>query len=136
MKAAVTFRGDRGKQYDEIPINDAARHDFVGYRSVRTIPAHKGQRHFPGFYWFSSINQLVPYESRLEMFTLMSFDFEGAVIDALAQPFLLHFVRDEEAYRHIPDFLVWRQGGSVTVVDVKREEQASQDARQPFDVPR
>lgn len=127
MKTAITFLDDRGKQHDEIPINDAARHDFVGYRSIRTIPAHKGQRHLPGFYWFSSINQLVPYESRLEMFTLMNFDFEGDVIDVLAQPFLLHFVREEAAYRHIPDFLLWRQGGSITVVDVKREEQAGKD---------
>ncbi|HRN18349.1 MAG TPA: TnsA-like heteromeric transposase endonuclease subunit [Trueperaceae bacterium] len=127
MKITVTFLDDQLRQHDEVSIDEAACHDFVGYHSIRTIPAYKGQRHLPGFYWFSSINQLVPYESRLEMFTLMNFDFDGNVIDVLSQPLLFHFERDEEAYKHIPDFLVWRQGGSATVVDVKRQEQASKD---------
>lgn len=127
MRVAVTFLDDQGKHHDEVPINDVARHDFVGYRSIRSIPAHKGQRHLPGFYWFSSIDRLVPYESRLEMFTLMNFDFEGDVIDVLAQPLLFHFVQEKEAYRHIPDFLVWRECGGVTVVDVKLGVQVGKD---------
>ncbi|MBX3141752.1 MAG: TnsA-like heteromeric transposase endonuclease subunit, partial [Trueperaceae bacterium] len=96
----------------------------IGYHSIRKIPAYKGQGHLPGFYWFSGINQLVPYESRLEMFTLMGFDFDGGVIGVLAQPLMLHFERGGQAFRHVPDFLVWREGGGVTVVDVKRAEQA------------
>lgn len=126
MQIAVTFLDDQGKHHDEVPINDVARHDFVGYRSIRSIPAHKGQRHLPGFYWFSSIDRLVPYESRLEMFTLMTFDFEGDVIDVLAQPLLFCFVQ-EETYRHIPDFLMWRECGGVTLVDVKPGEQVGKD---------
>src|SRR5690606_17522072 len=104
--------------------NDAAGRDFIGYHSIRKIPAYKGQGHLPGFYWFSGLNQLVPYESRLEMFTLMGFDFDGGVIGVLAQPLMLHFERSGETFRHVPDFLVWRERGGVTVVDVKRSEQA------------
>ncbi len=57
------------------------------------------------------------------MFTLMGFDFEGGVIGVLAQPLMLHFERAGKTFRHVPDFLVWREGGGVTMVDVKRAEQ-------------
>jgi hypothetical protein len=124
LKISVTLLDAHFNQHDGIPIRDAERHDFVGYRSVRAIPAYRGQRHLPGFYWFSSIDQLMPYESRLEMFTLMGFDFEGNVIDVLAKPLTFHFEREKEAFRHVPDFLVWREGEGVTVVDTKRQAQA------------
>mgnify|MGYP007082246919 CR=1 FL=1 len=93
MKISVSFLDNRLVLHETVPINDAAGRDFIGYHSIRKIPAYKGQGHLPGFYWFSGINQLVPYESRLEMFTLMGFDFDGGVIGVrygvqLTQPLL------------------------------------------------
>lgn len=91
MKISVSFLDNRLVLHETVPINDAAGRDFIGYHSIRKIPAYKGQGHLPGFYWFSGLNQLVPYESRLEMFTLMGFDFDGGVIGVLAQPLMLHY---------------------------------------------
>lgn len=124
LKIAISFLDAQLRLHEAVAIDDVADRDFIGYHSIRKIPAYKGQGHLPGFYWFSAINQLVPYESRLEMFTLMGFDFDGGVIGVLAQPLMLHFERSGETFRHVPDFLVWREGGGVTVVDVKRSEQA------------
>ncbi len=123
MEIAVSYIDDQRRLHEKIPVHDAARLDFVGYHSIRTIPAYKGSKHLPGYYWFSSLNELVPYESRLEMFTLMGFDFEQSVIGVLSQPLLFHFQRDGDAYSHVPDYLVWRRDGSAAIVDVKRISQ-------------
>jgi len=111
LKIAISFLDAQLRLHEAVAIDDVAGRDFIGYHSIRKIPAYKGQGHLPGFYWFSGINQLVPYESRLEMFTLMGFDFDGGVIGVLAQPLMLHFERGGQAFRHVPDFLVWHAGG-------------------------
>lgn len=121
VRAALTFVDAQGISHEGVSINDAMGHDFVGYRSVRQIPAYRGQGHLPGFYWFSTINQLVPYESRLEMFTLMALDFEGEVIGVLGQPLHFDFERNSSKFGHVPDFLVWRERTEPTIVDVKPE---------------
>lgn len=119
MDTYVSFIDDQRTLHAKVPLAEVVGRDFVGYNSIRLIPAHRGQKHLPGLYWFSTLDRLIPYESRLEMFTLMNFDFQGDVIDVLSQPFLLHFADNEVRYRHIPDFLVWRKQGQVDVVDVK-----------------
>ena len=130
LKIAISFLDAQLRLHEAVAIDDVAGRDFIGYHSIRKIPAYKGQGHLPGYYWFSGINQLVPYESRLEMFTLMGFDFDGDAIGVLAQPLMLHFERGGQTFRHVPDFLVWRAGGGVTVVDVKRAEQAGASRNQ------
>lgn len=87
----------------------------VSWRSVR---AHRGQRHLPGWYWSATTGGHVVYESRLELARLLLADFDPCVVGIAAQPFL---VRDEDR-RHVPDFLLGRADGSVLVVNVKPAE--------------
>ena len=87
----------------------------VPWRSVR---AHRGQRHLPGWYWSATTGGHVVYESRLELARLLLADFDPDVVGIAAQPFL---VRDAER-RHVPDFLLQRADGSVLIVNVKPAE--------------
>ena len=93
----------------------------VPWRSVR---AHRGQQHLPGWYWSATTGGHVVYESRLELARLLLADFDPDVVGIAAQPFL---VRDAER-RHVPDFLLQRADGSVLIVNVKPAAQM-QDER-------
>lgn len=79
----------------------------------------KTQKHVPGFFWVSQVNELVWYESRLEMFVLKQLDFSQQIKAILPQPFCLHFNSDGKRRRHIPDFLVWLESGKRLLVNVK-----------------
>ncbi len=48
-------------------------------RPWRTFRWHKGQRHYPGFYWSSTERAHVIYESRLELTRLLFADFDPTV---------------------------------------------------------
>ena len=120
MDITVTFVDYHDRVSESVPLSRANFPDFSGLRSVRKINAHKRQQHLPGYYWFSSIDVLVPYESRLEMFSLMDLDFSAEVVGVVSQPLMLHFRRRSKTVRHVPDFLVCRGDGALSLVDVKR----------------
>lgn len=80
---------------------------------------HKTQKHIPGFFWMSQVDEMVWYESRLEMFILKQLDFSQSIEAILPQPFCLHFRDEGRRRRHIPDFLVWLSGGRRLLVNVK-----------------
>lgn len=80
---------------------------------------HRTQKHIPGLFWVSQINELVWYESRLEMFILKQLDFTQKIKAILPQPFCLHYQADGKRRHHIPDFLVWLDGGRRLLVNVK-----------------
>lgn len=75
----------------------------------RTVRAHRGQRHLPGWYWSATTGGHVVYESRLELARLLLGDFDPEVVGIAAQPFL---VTDADR-RHVPDFLLQRADGSA-----------------------
>jgi len=88
--------------------------------SLFRVPGvHKTQKHIPGFFWVSQVNDLVWYESRLEMIILKQLDFTQKIKAILPQPFCLHFSSDEKRRRHIPDFLIWLEDGQQLLVNVK-----------------
>lgn len=74
----------------------------------------------PGRYWFSTLDRLIDYESRLEMMILMQLDYEAECIDVLPQPLALHFELDDGSTPwHVPDFLLSLPRGKFLLVDVK-----------------
>ena len=87
--------------------------------SCRVPGVHRTQKHIPGFFWVSQMNELVWYESRLEMFILKQLDFTQKIKAILPQPFFLHFSSDGKRRYHIPDFLVWLKSGQYMLVNVK-----------------
>lgn len=114
-----------GTRREGIDVDAMHGVDFVGYESVRSIPSYKGQRSLPGRYWFSMIDQLIPYESRLEMMILMQLDYEAECIDVLPQPLALHFKLDDGTTPwHVPDFLLSLPEGQFLLVDVKPHRHA------------
>jgi hypothetical protein len=114
-----------GELRDGIEVREAHALDFVGFQSVRKIPSYKGQAGLPGLYWFGALDRLIPYESRLEMLSLMLLDFDVECLDVLPQPLALHFhLGDGSAPWHVPDFLVSLPGGRFLLVDVKPRVQA------------
>jgi hypothetical protein len=77
-----------------------------------------GQKHYSGAYWSSTVGGPVIYESRLGLARLLFADFDPHVRHIVAQPFLLRAGVDQKARKHIPDYLLITDTGTV-VVDVK-----------------
>lgn len=84
----------------------------------RTFRWHRGQKHYSGTYWSSTVGGHVIYESRLELARLLFADFDMSVRHVVAQPFLLRASVDRNPRKHIPDYLLITDTGPV-VVDVK-----------------
>ncbi|MFF6875068.1 TnsA-like heteromeric transposase endonuclease subunit [Streptomyces sp. NPDC012474] len=84
----------------------------------RTFRWYKGQKHYSGTYWSSTVRDHVIYESRLELARLLFAVFDASVQHITAQPFLLKSVVEGKVRKHIPDYLLIGEPGPV-VVDVK-----------------
>ncbi|MFF9641006.1 TnsA-like heteromeric transposase endonuclease subunit [Kitasatospora aureofaciens] len=86
---------------------------------VREFRSYRGRRHYSGWYWAATTRGLVAYESRLELARILLADFDPSVVAIVAQPFQLVGADGSSVRRHVPDLLLARADGSVTVVDVK-----------------
>ena len=85
---------------------------------VRTFPMHAHMKHYPGWWWSATTNDLVAYESLLERDRLMLADFDTTVEAIAAQPFGLSGPLHGVERHHVPDFLLRTSSGTL-VVDVK-----------------
>jgi len=95
-------------------------------RVVRGLPvripvSRAGQRNHSGWYWSSTVNGHLVYESLLERDRLLLADFCPEVRWIAAQPFWVRGYDGTRFRRHVPDILLEHQDGSVTIVDVKAE---------------
>ncbi|MGI8309061.1 TnsA-like heteromeric transposase endonuclease subunit [Saccharopolyspora hattusasensis] len=93
--------------------------DIASGLPVREFRWYKGRRHYSGWYYSSTVEGLVAYESRLELARIMLADFDRDVIALAAQPFQLVGPDGARIRRHVPDNLLVNADGSVMVVDVK-----------------
>lgn len=93
--------------------------DLTKLESVRRPGVHKNQKHIPGFFWMEQTQDLVWYESRLEMLILKTLDHERNVAAVIAQPFLLSFPDESKVRTHVPDFLLVLKNGPSVLVNVK-----------------
>jgi hypothetical protein len=92
--------------------------ELAGADPWRTFRWYRGQKHYSGTYWSSTVGGHRIYESRLELARLLFADFDTRVRHIVAQPFLLRASIDRKDRKHIPDYLLITQTGPV-VVDVK-----------------
>lgn len=89
-------------------------------RPVRSFPSHAALRHYPGWWWSSTMQDLVGYESLLERDCLMMADQDPEVCGVASQPLWLQgLLEDGRPVRHVPDYLVAHRDGTWTLVDVK-----------------
>lgn len=84
----------------------------------RSFRWYRGQKHYSGTYWSSTVGGHIIYESRLELARLLLADFDAEVRHIVAQPFLLRARVNGKMRRHVPDYLLIEDSGPV-VVDVK-----------------
>jgi hypothetical protein len=85
----------------------------------RSFPSYRGQRNFPGWWWSSTMQCHVGYESWLERDHVMLLDFDPEVTAFASQPFWLRWRSGEGVRRHLPDYFVRRADGTGVVVDVR-----------------
>jgi hypothetical protein len=82
----------------------------------------RGQKHYPGLYWSSTVQRHISYESRLELARLLLADFDTTVTRIYPQAFLLTASQIEPVKQHVPDFLFVHSDRTVTVSNVKPAE--------------
>ncbi|MCW1957609.1 MAG: TnsA-like heteromeric transposase endonuclease subunit [Mycobacterium sp.] len=92
--------------------------ELAGAVPWRSFRWYRGQKHYSGTYWSSTVGGHVTYESRLELSRLLLADFDAEVRHIVAQPFLLRARVNGKLRRHVPDYLLIEDSGPV-VVDVK-----------------
>lgn len=116
--ASVSYR--RADDLSEVAREwSAARIDELASAAPwRTFRWHRGQKHYSGAYWSSTVGGHVIYESRLELARLLFADFDVSMRQMVAQPFLLRALVNRKPRKHIPDYLLITDTGPV-VVDVK-----------------
>jgi hypothetical protein len=103
----------------ETTLNRLAVEDVVRGRPVREFRWYKGRCHYSGWYFSSTIDGLVAYESRLELARILLADHDRAVVGIAAQPLQLVGWDRSRLRRHVPDLLLVDADGGITVVDVK-----------------
>lgn len=88
-------------------------------RPVREFRSFRGQRHYSGWYWSSTMGHHVVYESRLELARLLLADMDATVGGVVGQPMQLAGRDGKRFRRHVPDYLLLLTDGSARLVDVK-----------------
>jgi hypothetical protein len=102
------------------PLSSMSASQLLACTPVRNFRWHRGQRHFPGWYWSATDCRHVMYESRLELGRLILADFDPTVRGIRSQPFRLTFTdREGRCRRHVPDFALLTNQGGVRIVNVK-----------------
>jgi hypothetical protein len=102
----------------EAHLRDVRTEALASALPWRTFRWHRGQQHFSGYWWSSTMGAHVVYESRLELARLVLADFDPTVEVIVAQPFLLESQVEGKVRRYVPDFLLLGVG-RVVVVNVK-----------------
>jgi hypothetical protein len=100
-------------------LDQAVLRELAAALPVREFRWCKGQKHYSGWYWSSTMKGLVAYESRLELARIMLADFDPAVTAIASQPFRLIGADGVRIRRHVPDILLVMSNGGAMVVDVK-----------------
>lgn len=98
----IRFRTAEGEVH-EVQLRDARVGDLAAASPWRTFRWHRGQKHYPGWWWSSTTRSHVIYESRLELARLILADFDRTVCVIVAQPFQLQAPIDGRVRRHVPD---------------------------------
>jgi hypothetical protein len=109
---------DRGRERRPLAACWSVRFERVS--PVRGFASFRGQRNWPGWWWFSRSGEHVGYESWVERDVLMALDADPGVEAVASQPMWLHWVSESgKVRRHAPDTLVRRADGTGVLVDVR-----------------
>ncbi len=105
---------------------------FERVAAVRAFPTFRGQRNFPGSWWWATTGTHVGFESWLERDHVMLADFDPEVVGLASQPFWLTLSCGGRTRRHAPDFFARLADGTGVVVDVRAEERIKGEDAEVF----
>ena len=105
---------------------------FEDVAPARSFPSYRGQRNFPGWWWSSTMNRHVGYESWLERDQVMLLDFDTQVAAFASQPFWLHWPAADRVRRHLPDYFARQVDGVGVVIDVRADDRVEPTDAQAF----
>lgn len=112
-----------------LPLSAMTAPQLLAGSPVRVFRWHRGQRHFPGWYWSATDRRHVIYESRLELARLVLADFDPTVAAIRSQPMWLSYrATDGRRRRHVPDFALFHTDGRIRVVNVKPADRLAVEA--------
>jgi TnsA-like endonuclease N terminal len=103
------------------PVAEAADVGFEAVAAVREFPSYRGQRHFPGWYYATTMDAHVGFESWLERDHAILLDFDPQVTGFASQPLWLTWrdAREGQERSHAPDFFARLADGTGLVVDCR-----------------
>lgn len=107
----------------QAPLAIAWHIRFERVAPVREFPSYQGQRSFSGWWWASTMRDLVGYESWLERDQVMMLDFASEVTAFSSQPFWLTWPDGTKTRRHAPDYFARLSDGTGVVIDVRADDQ-------------
>ncbi|MBW8736241.1 MAG: TnsA-like heteromeric transposase endonuclease subunit [Streptomyces turgidiscabies] len=120
LSSDVTVRYRRGNGvFVDTSLDRVSVDDVLAGLPVREMRWFAGRECYSGWYWSATTGGHVVYESRLELARILLADHDSSVVAIAAQPFWLGWFDGSRTCRHVPDLLLGRADGSVTVVDVK-----------------
>lgn len=99
-------------------VKDLAEIDCLSSVPVRRFTWRTGQWHRPGLEYLVSTDRHHGFESFEEELLLLAGDFSGSLVEALSQPFRLHFQTVQGSVKHTPDFLLLTEGIPL-LIDVR-----------------
>ncbi|MEV6034017.1 TnsA-like heteromeric transposase endonuclease subunit [Nonomuraea sp. NPDC052116] len=107
----------------QTPLAIAWNTRFERVQPVRHFPSYRGQRNFSGYWWSSTMRDLVGFESWLERDQVMMLDFAPEVTAFSSQPFWLTWPEGGKTRRHAPDYFARLSDGTGVVIDVRADDQ-------------
>ena len=118
---------DRGRERRPLAACWSARFERVS--PVRGFASFRGQRNWPGWWWFSRTGEHVGYESWVERDVLMALDADAGVAAVASQPVWLHWVSESGKAAVVPLTSSIPASGEVTVAPSAARAAASSPAR-------
>lgn len=91
-----------------VSLRTSFRVRFEELSPVLAPQSFKGQRNFPGVWWFASTQSHVAFRSWLARDHLIELDFDPAVAAVAFRPVTLHWRFAGVVGRHTPDYVVRR----------------------------
>lgn len=107
-------------------VEEAASRPYEDSSPVRAIPAYRGQRSLPGWWWSATTGGHVVFESWVERHHIMEFDRAPEVIGLAGQPFALVWTDGLKRRSHVPDLFVRFSDGRAAVVDCRPVDRADE----------
>ena len=108
-------------------LDEAAGQRYEDVAPVRAIPAYRGQRSLPGWWWSATTGGHVVFESWVERHHIMEFDRTPAVIGLSGQPFALVWTEGSRRRSHVPDLFARYADGRAVVIDCRPVDRADEE---------